>query len=467
MNYKVDYDNLHELNENILNQSKKWSDKLEVLMLDLENLAETSNMSGESAEAIKYYLENVHMKIISSLSNLIFLHSMNCNRYSQKYFNYIDTNTHAKIYFEELDDSRKDLKKQQSKVIDIDQIIRSIIRESRDIIYLEYKGSLDVNDVHNESITFIDKLDKKIVSLENQHYSNDFVYTKELIDALNEFIATQCCYSRNYRDGFLGESFYLTKEYKALLATNIKVNSEIEDNIESFESAMANRSERLEVLESERKKRERLANIITGSVALIGAIALTVVTFGAAGPAVAIGCGALIGGITKGTSALADEYVEHGNLLENSDKVDWGECVIEATTGAIVGGFTGYIGGSFSGVTAMAPKGATGAVIRSTSSIISGASSRAITTYSETGSITKTVASVFNPIEIMYDGTTGSFVGNIGEEIVKTLGNEVIDEVSEKCSKIFSASDYEKNIQNKPVPDDAKMEKTQGGYWKL
>ena len=95
MSYKVNYDSLGSLCDGITGQANQWSGELSTLSRASNALANTSNMSGQSADAVRAYILNVHQVIQGMLGEILTKHSTNCLRYFGDYQTNVDDALHT------------------------------------------------------------------------------------------------------------------------------------------------------------------------------------------------------------------------------------------------------------------------------------------------------------------------------------------------------------------------------------
>lgn len=146
-----------------------------------------------------------------------------------------------------------------------------------------------------------------------------------------------------------------------------------------------------EAVPDEKESRKKTAGIIKWAaigVSVVASAALIIGTGGAAAPLVIGAVSAASGALVAGTSNLADQYVEHGNLIENHEDIDWGDFGKDVFIGSATGFVTGWAGASVSGaVTSAMGNTAVGSTLLNSSSALTRVTTgAAIGSVSEVGS---------------------------------------------------------------------------------
>lgn len=346
MSYRVDFDSLDSLYNSIRNQSDLWEKEINKLSEDIETLIDSSNMTGMAADNIKSYMGSVHMSIIGSLLQMINMHRYNVLLYKNDYQSNIDKSLHAVIEGSELEWYSRRLGNQKRDALSINEEVNFALRQIRDIFSAGYGDVSSVNSSHESAVSFLTTLDSKINSLEKKHSASDFTATNAMMQSLMRFIEEQLSYGRAYKTNFDVDKLTQSDAYKSLQFASGEISHEMDSKAGMINTAIENENERIKALQDEYEERQRKAAIIKGIVGL-AALALTVATAGAAMP-VAMAAGALGGAVLSGVSNLTNQYVEHGNILENSDEINWydfgGDVILGTVTGAVSAGVGSGIG---------------------------------------------------------------------------------------------------------------------------
>ena len=435
MAYRIDFDGLDGLYNQLRAQTSEWHQGLESLSNAVQTLADSNNMYGSGADSIRAYLENIHQSIISAISELIVLHSANCLLYKQDYQQNVDKAIHAVILSNELSDLHDDFEAQKRLAISIDEQLHYSLRNIQDIFYVQCGDIYDIDAAHTALLQHLTDLDGKIRATENSHCESDFKETEAMIQSLRTLISEYQNHSRTYMSEFSPAQLSSSATFLALYQAHLGVSTQITGRTEAIHAALENENARVAILQQEEyEERQRKATtqkwIVTGAC-IIGSIALIAVTGGAATPLVVGAISATSGAIIAGTTNLADQYVEHGNVLENSETYDFADFGKDVVVGGIAGFVTGYVGAGVSqavtsGLSGTATGSAllnssnaavrigTGATIGATSQVTSGVASRgAATLITSGGDVDAAINEAFNLKSIVFDATMGGVIGGV------------------------------------------------------
>ncbi len=431
MGFHVNFDSLDAMYSGIYGQAANWLSALETLSNATTALAESDEMSGSGADAIRDYMSSVHGMLQGLLAQLIQLHEKNNLLYKQDYMQNIDTSLHAVIKESELDDIHASLSRQKNQAIDVDGELHDAMNRIRDIFTLYYNDITNVDQSHTSAMTFLTELDDSVKELESRHTDTDFINTGDMITQLTAMIQELLTKGRSYKSDFSMEQLAGSETFQKLYGSYLNVAKECEDKASAIETAIENENERISDLQEEYEKRQKEAQaakwIVTG-LCVIGSIVAIAATGGAATPLVVGAVSAVSSAVIAGTNNLANSYVEHGNL----QNVDWGSFGKDVAVGAVTGFVTGYVGAGVGGaITSGLSKTAagaalmnssnavvrigTGAVIGSVSEVGSGIVSRGAGTFiTSGGDLEESMDAAFNMENIAYDAAMGGISGGIG-----------------------------------------------------
>lgn len=467
MGFKVNFDSLDAMYSGIYAQAANWLTALETLNGATTTLAETTEMSGAGADSIRSYMSAVHGTIQGLLAQLIQLHEKNNFLYKTDYQQNIDTALHAVIQENELDAIRSSLSRQRNQAIDVDGELHDAMNRIRDIFSPYYNDISNVDDSHNDAMNFLSGLDESVKELESRHTANDFINTGDMITNLTAMIQELSSHGRSYKSDFSMEQLAGSETFQNLYASYLNVTKELDDKASAIDAAIDHENLRAAALQEEYEERQKKAQaakwIVTG-LCVIGSIVAIAATGGAATPLVVGAISAASSAVIAGTSNLADQYVEKGNL----NNVDWGSFGKDVAVGAVTGFVTGYVGASVGGaITSGLSKTATGAsllnssntivrigtgaAIGSVSEVGSGIVSRGATTLiTSGGDLEESMDAAFNLENIAYDAAMGGISGGMSNmhdpnASVKTPVDEVKDEY---FSDLKSMSEYPDTIDD-------------------
>lgn len=460
MGYHVDYDSLRALSSSVYSQSQSWLSALETLNNATTTLVETDRISGQGADAIRSYMESVHSTIQTLLGQLISLHWQNCMLYKDDYITNIDTGLHTVIKQTELSSISNALASTKQKALSVDDELRYTLNGIRDIFSVSYNDVTNCADAHQAAVNSLSELDSSIAGLEAAHTGQDFVNTGDMILRLTAMIQELLGHDRSYKSDFSPELLAMSTTFQELYASYVNVNAELQEQASAIETAIENENEQIAELQAEYEERQKTANainwIVTG-LCVVGSVVAIAATGGAATPLVVGAISAASGAIIAGTGNLTAQYVEHGNLIDNADQIDWASFGKDVVVAGVAGFATGYISAGLGGaITDGLSKTATGsallhstnaatrigtqAAIGATSEVVSGIASRGAGTLISTGNLGEAVQDAFSGQDILLDATLGGANGAFSEYTSLKKAQEAAD---------ASAADY--NNRYKPL----------------
>ena len=446
MSYKVEFDELDAFSNRLQANVKLWLQMLQTVGESAESLSKSGNMGGAGAENIRAYVTNVHLSLVSALMQLLSMHEYNAINYQNDYESKIDSDLHAVIHASELKNIRLRTETERRRSLQIDEAVNYTLNGIRDVFSLACPNVFNVDQAHQTVIRRIDTLDQDILDLERRHSGDDFTETGDLIRTMQAFVSEMLGQGRSYKEGFTPEQLASSESFRAMYYSVLAVSKRLDEKADEIEAAIENQNERLELLQEEYEERQRKAAItkwvVTG-VCVVGSVVAIAATGGAATPLVVGAISAASGAVIAGTNNVMDSYVEHGDFRH----IDWKDFGKDVAVAGAVGFATGYLGASVgqavTGWASTTHTGAallnssnaavrfgSGAVIGSSSQVVSGVVSRGtgsvVEQYLTEGQVDleKVGSAAFDPKNIVIDAATGGASGGIGA-LKKPMGKEV------------------------------------------
>lgn len=467
MSYVVDYGALDSLDSSIFSQCSQWQSQLGNLESAVSVLMGTANLSGNSANNIKNYLKSVHSTVISLLGELIYLHSCNFKVYKSDYQAGVDTDLHAVISSEKLKEIQYDLRTYRDQAASVDDQLAYVLRDVRDIFSISYSDIYSADNANRIAENYVKELDQQIQQLEAAHSGQDFEATEALITSLTTFLNEQMARPAGMLTGFDIMQLAASGSFASLYEAHNLAYDQITSRQGAFEIAMENDAQRAEALLKEYEERQKTATtvkwIVTGAC-VIGSIVAIAATGGAATPLVVGAVSAASGAIMAGANNLADQYVQHGNLIENADKIDWGSFGKETVLAGVAGFATGAIGAGVGGaITSKLSSTAIGntllhsgsnfvrigtaATIGSVSEMGSGIVTRGVGTFITTeGNLGKALDDALDMKNIAFDAALGGAGGAINEYTTTKEAQKAADDFAssynQKHNPLKDGEDY-------------------------
>ena len=440
MGYKVNFDSLDSLHKAVSAQSDNWAQELETIREKVQTLIDSSNMSGQAAENIKSYFENVHMTLIGLMNQLIAVHKSYSMMYIDDYQRNVDTDTHALLLEDEINHYHTTLSGNKSAIAEVDTSLRQTLSDISDIVTITCPDASNVTGEYDGVLTFLTELDEQIRGLEDQHHKNDFADSSEMISALKAFVQEQNGKSRSFKTEFTVDDLASSATFRELYNAYLNLGESYASREAELNLAVEHQTERAEILQQEYEERQKKAQVfkwIVTAVCIVGSIAATVATAGAASGLAAVAIGGAISAtssvITTAAGNLADQYTEFGY---DHSKYDWGDLGHDVVVAGVSGFVTGAVGSGL-GVAAQSTKiGSTvlnssnslvrlggNAVLGSTQDVICGIVSRGADGLINPDGQNASLKEVFSLKNIVMDATSGAVGSTLGGTVNEKLGD--------------------------------------------
>ena len=265
--------------------------------------------------------------------------------------------------------------------------------------------------------------------------------------------------TREYKTDFTIDILASSKSLENLYNSYVSICDEIEKESSAIEAAIENENQRVAALQEEYEERQKTANninILMTGVCVLGSAALIFFTGGAATP-VAMGLiSAGSGMLMAGTENLTAQYVQHGNLFENADKINWASFATDVSLAGFVGFITGasgqalgnkitsFLGKTNIGSTLLQSSNqymriGTNAAIGSISEVTSGVATRFAGEFvTSKGDVNAAAQSAFNLRDILFDAAFGGISqARQGEKIYKA--QNAVDTAASSYNKQWKA----------------------------
>ncbi len=349
---KVYYDDIWEVTDKGSKKCQEWKGNFESLSKTFETFIESDSFKGQAATNMKNYLEQVHGILVASIFTVLQSYYILAIDYYGGYTRNVDTgdgNEHGLRYTTIVNGEVSETGSIQSKLNDVIKTAEEVVSAANgvkgsisDLVTIVAKPRTDelynqINNAKSKAQTVHDN----VISHEASRV-NDFIEIESIISQALSIINSQLGQNRvqivAYQQGDIGKMCDIENLVVNLNAVSDKVKPISEnEHFEEDANLVLNRDAYIQAEEEASREWARWAAI---GVAVIGAIAVTVVTAGAAGPGACALVGATAAAVGTGASLLAEEYVVKGNL----DEMDWSDFGKKVVVAAAGGAVTGYLG---------------------------------------------------------------------------------------------------------------------------
>lgn len=351
---KIYYNDIWEITSKGTKKSGEWLQNFSTINTSLNTFVGNYQFKGQAADNMKNYLTQVHGILIPIIQSILQTYAARAASYYSGYINSVDSGDGADssvryttIVYNEVNNSNGSIKKELDKIRNMaDQVARDANSVKYNISNLvnisAYPKTSNLNTQITAAINKAKTVNDKAIAFEGTR-ANDFAQIDRLIAQATSIINNQLGKSRipiiAYQNGAVAKMCDIEQILVDLEATAEIV--ETFENSDDYDEAMNLAYNREELIEKwEQESREWIQWVAVG-VAVVGAVALIVVTAGGAAPGVCVAVGAFAGGTAKASKMFADNYVKTGSLTEG---MDWKEFGTEVFAATVVGGISGYYG---------------------------------------------------------------------------------------------------------------------------
>ena len=294
----------------------EYKRKIENLIENIDNCIERINMftenavfTGKTGDAVKSYLGEAHITILSGIKVTAQTLLDNIAAYKDGY-RAIDSSTNFKLDEEAIQEFRKKLASNYEDTDEYTGKIRSALSEVSDISDVGMPDSNGVFDIHEQMDSDLIKL----VSNVNSYERENVVRLENSVELLLENL--QSCLSKIGLSQGAIESYetgsFITDKDAGALNTGIKIFGDLhEKNKEAYDEIYETEQKIKD--EAEKRKTQGIWRTVGGAVLIATGVACIVLTGGAAIPivadvAVAVGSGTAVFGAADAIEGTQDIY---------------------------------------------------------------------------------------------------------------------------------------------------------------
>ena len=294
----------------------EYKRKIENLIENIDNCIERINMftenavfTGKTGDAVKSYLGEAHITILSGIKVTAQTLLDNMAAYKDGY-RAIDSSTNFKLDEEAIQEFRKKLASNYEDTDEYTGKIRSVLSEVSDISDVGMPDSNGVFDIHEQMDSDLIKLVSNVNSYERENVvrlENSVELLLENLQSCLSKIGLSQCAIESYETG----SFITGKDAGAL-NTGIKIFGDLhEKNKEAYDEIYETEQKIKD--EAEKRKTQGIWRTVGGAVLIATGVACIVLTGGAAIPivadvAVAVGSGTAVFGAADAIEGTQDIY---------------------------------------------------------------------------------------------------------------------------------------------------------------
>ena len=294
----------------------EYKRKIENLIENIDNCIEKINMftenavfTGKTGDAVKSYLGEAHITILSGIKVTAQTLLDNMAAYKDGY-RAIDSSTNFKLDEEAIQEFRKKLASNYEDTDEYTGKIRSVLSEVSDISDVGMPDSNGVFDIHEQMDSDLIKLVSNVNSYERENVvrlENSVELLLENLQSCLSKIGLSQCAIESYETGS-----FITGKDAGTLNTGIKIFGDLhEKNKEAYDEIYETEQKIKD--EAEKRKTQGIWRTVGGAVLIATGVACIVLTGGAAIPivadvAVAVGSGTAVFGVADAIEGTQDIY---------------------------------------------------------------------------------------------------------------------------------------------------------------
>lgn len=321
MEYKIQFEDLSNVQREISNSIAIWNNSINNLLKAIKNFSDDSSLKGDTMDSIKVYLCEVHGTLLVSMQNLIQDYAYSFLLYKDGYYS-IDSDSKAKLSEQTFVNLRKELSDSRNNFANQIDLLISTKNKVSDLI--SYSGNSHDTMISNYNflISGLDTLNSRIIVYEKLHQSQDLKLFKELLVSIRNFMEN---YSNKARDISSYQSGDLAKIdfAKDLAVAFDNSNRYLSNRKNIIEEAQKRDKVRWEEILAKERRNKGIKNLIVGGLTLLVGTGAIVATGGSATPLVVLagkicGTGTVAYSVSNMTEAGQDIIL--GSLGDNETR---------------------------------------------------------------------------------------------------------------------------------------------------
>ena len=232
--FVVDYDSLHNMIVTSNDNYGEWMNEFSELEEKINAMITNSYFTGDGAEALKGYLNDVHLCIAAGIKSVIVLHNASFECYFR---DLCDRDGAISFYIssEELDEISSALKASKTSTDTLNGNVKQIVSAINDIVAVRRPSVEDIDGEIDRIVNRIDRLKENITQIDTEHRNNDFTETENLIKSTNNFINSCKKQGRTFKTDYSSASLSQISSWSAFADAAVEVGDKIQNNSETYE----------------------------------------------------------------------------------------------------------------------------------------------------------------------------------------------------------------------------------------
>ncbi|URZ18372.1 T7SS effector LXG polymorphic toxin [Clostridium felsineum] len=323
-NTELYYDALTDLSVRIAAGIKNRTQPLDELNQAMTQLSQTDAIKGNAANAMKAYINEVHMTLIQTLELLLNNYEMTLGKYVKGYLE-VDSSESFKLVKEDFDAHVRNLSSHRSDFTSIGDKLKAISDEAEDILSLGGAGSKRLFNVVSE----MDSMKKTVSNLDDSwnKYENgykEFDQVQDLIAQTKALLKSTLSVPRGYSYSAGSFSKLISKDFVNAFEANVKY-AQNKDNQKEFKKDWdrickdytTDQKRMTEEKQKEANQHKGAWEVVFGVGAVVIGAAAIILTAGAATPLVAV---AWTAGLSAGAYGVSNVFEGSQIMVTGADK---------------------------------------------------------------------------------------------------------------------------------------------------
>ncbi|URZ03832.1 zincin-like metallopeptidase toxin domain-containing protein [Clostridium felsineum] len=323
-NTELYYDALTDLSVRIAAGIKNRTQPLDELNQAMTQLSQTDAIKGNAADAMKAYINEVHMTLIQTLQLLLNNYEMTLGKYVKGYLE-VDSSESFKLVKEDFDAHVRNLSSHRSDFTSIGDKLKAISDEAADIISLGGAGSKRLFNVAKE----MDNMKKTVSDLDDSwnKYENgykEFDQVQDLIAQTKALLKSTLSVPRGYSYSPGSFSKLISKDFVNAFEANVKY-AQNKDNQKEFKKDWdriskdytTDQKRMADARQKEANQHKGAWEVVFGVGAVVIGAAAIILTAGAATPLVAV---AWTAGLSAGAYGVSNVFEGSQIMVTGANK---------------------------------------------------------------------------------------------------------------------------------------------------
>lgn len=362
---KIYYDDIASITDKERKKTEAWQTQLQAVSEKLSQFVDTYMFQGKAAEGAKNYINEVLLPLSTVLSVASASLYANAIAYYGGYQSEVDPADgsgkakdgdgglhYTTIVYDEVNPTgsvKQRISDIQNRITDVESRANAARQSVVHLMGMSSPRAENLINQLNEALKKATGVCDRAVNYEALHAGDLDDFYALLHDAqsiINAQLGSERVTATSYVSGQVGKmvDFSSMVDHINVAADNVDKITESTEFAGYYELVASYDS----YIEAEERQKREWVKWVAAGIAIVGSVALIVITAGTGSILVGAVAGGAIGGLTAGTSSLANEYYEDGDISKDDWKKIGKDAFVGTVVGAVEGGF--MVAGPVSGL---------------------------------------------------------------------------------------------------------------------